>query len=344
MIKEHRPGSAMVYEPNPTYWRKTVVNGKEYQLPFIEELIIPIIMDYSTRLAALRTAQLDICQTIRPMNHASLIATSPEMEVKYYAFSAHPWISLRMDRPPFDNMRVRQAIAMATDPQVWEDGLYYMADKVNWWPVGPSAAGVFTPLEDQPEVTQKMFGYYPEEAKQILAEEGYPDGFSTSIMVRGESGGDAGSLLKDMWKQAVNVDVDITIEEAGDFARRTALRDFPQDCVWLNGPWEQYMECTRMHYLPGEFHNLAFYDNPYVTEQFNLAMTTTDKVAQDALMKEVINIVLEEGAFIPTGMQKTGNFYWPWIKNYSGEISHGRAQPPFALMWLDLDLKAEMGY
>ena len=59
MFKEYVVGSHISYKRNPNYWKKTTIDGVEYQLPFIEEMVKPVIPDVSTRTAALRTGKLD---------------------------------------------------------------------------------------------------------------------------------------------------------------------------------------------------------------------------------------------------------------------------------------------
>ena len=58
-IKEYVSGSHIAYQRNPDYWKTTVIDGKEYQTPFVDEMVWPFIADESTQIAALRTATLD---------------------------------------------------------------------------------------------------------------------------------------------------------------------------------------------------------------------------------------------------------------------------------------------
>ena len=57
IITDHVEDSQATYERNPNYWETTTINGKVYQLPFIDKLVTPVITDISTRVAALRTGQ-----------------------------------------------------------------------------------------------------------------------------------------------------------------------------------------------------------------------------------------------------------------------------------------------
>ena len=61
MVDEYVVGSHAKYLRNPNYWGTTTINGKVYDdIPFIDELVMPIIPDESTRIASLRTGGIDL--------------------------------------------------------------------------------------------------------------------------------------------------------------------------------------------------------------------------------------------------------------------------------------------
>ncbi|KKK75435.1 hypothetical protein LCGC14_2873730, partial [marine sediment metagenome] len=94
----------------------------------------------------------------------------------------------------------------------------------------------------------------------------------------------------------------------------------------------------------GGAENAAMYDNPVFTELFNTALLTVDLVAQKAIMEELFIIALDDVPYIPIGLVKWKVYWWPWVKNYYGESESLGVLPPVQFMWLDQDLKAEMGY
>jgi len=65
-------------------------------------------------------------------------------------------------------------------------------------------------------------------------------------------------------------------------------------------------------------------------------------MAQEALL-----LVLKEVAVVPLYPGSDGHFWWPWLKNYYGERNvgdWGNPMPILAHVWIDQDMKAEMGY
>jgi len=60
ILDNYVEGTAATYLKDPNYTReKTTINGKEYQIPFIDKLVIPTVLDEASWVAALRTAKID---------------------------------------------------------------------------------------------------------------------------------------------------------------------------------------------------------------------------------------------------------------------------------------------
>lgn len=94
-----------------------------------------------------------------------MLQTLPELAVYYFA--------LNQRFEPFQDPRVRQAVAMAIDRQAIIDGIYNGKDLLANSPIPPGLAGY------DPEL--QAYSYDPERARELLAEAGYPDGFDLTI-------------------------------------------------------------------------------------------------------------------------------------------------------------------
>ncbi|MDQ3396304.1 MAG: ABC transporter substrate-binding protein [Deinococcota bacterium] len=96
--------------------------------------------------------------------YEAMIETTPELAVFYWA--------LNQRFEPFQDVRVRRAIAMAIDREAILEGPYNGKDLLANSPIPPGLPG----YEELPGI-----GYDPEGARQLLAEAGYPDGFALTI-------------------------------------------------------------------------------------------------------------------------------------------------------------------
>jgi ABC-type transport system substrate-binding protein len=117
--------------------------------------------------------------------------------------------------PPFDDVRVRQAVAMGIDRQRIVDTFY---------PAGSEVASHFTPCaipngcEGQP-----WYDFDPEAARALLAEAGFPDGFETSLYYRDVVRGylpQVSNVAQDIQAQLLenlNINAEIVVMESGAF-------------------------------------------------------------------------------------------------------------------------------
>jgi len=96
----------------------------------------------------------------------------------------------------------------------------------------------------------------------------------------------------------------------------------------------------------GGFLNHGLYSSEAVDAKLALIAAETDYDKQMALVKEVSVMILYDVPQIPLYMSPSGHNWWPWVKNHYGEFSlaDGSFNELVPYMWIDQDLKAEMGY
>ena len=114
-------------------------------------------------------------------------------------------IYLTMDtyKPPFDNVKVRKALALAVDRQVIVDQVLQGAGVVGTTMSPPGFHGY------NPELANKYQYYDLEQAKKLLAEAGYPDGQGfprTPLWTRGGEWANVAEAVSAMLKQNLNLD------------------------------------------------------------------------------------------------------------------------------------------
>jgi peptide/nickel transport system substrate-binding protein len=108
-VKEWRRGEFVEYVKNPSYF----VKGR----PYLDGLRYPIIADRSLGTAALQTGRVDVSfpgDTTKPMADR-LRSASPQLVIKEVGTSVVDHLFVNTQRPPFDNLKVRQAISRAID-------------------------------------------------------------------------------------------------------------------------------------------------------------------------------------------------------------------------------------
>ncbi len=349
LLTNYTSGSAITYERNPEYWATDIINGKEYQLPFVDKVIVPVILDWATKIAALRTGKLDLVNRVPIVYRDSLLDSSPELLIRTYASGASEVIGMQHNDStiavkPFTDRRVRKALSAALDRETMVKEIYLEGD-VLVWPVGPVAEDVFIEWYDLPEDLSEFYDYNPEYARQLLADAGYPDGFDTELIWGAPTAQeeDLIAMILSYWAD-IGVDCKLKIVEAGASFAMSATKDFPQMFKYGMGSGDAlYMENWAN---PTANNNVANYNNPELTALFRYGQTLVTVEEQVPTMKEVSLWFLDEHPYIDLPAPRVSIYWWPWLKNYYGEVDAGFFGDATvgARVWLDEDLKEEMGY
>jgi len=348
MFEEYVPGSHMSYTANPNWYVKAHINGKEYQLPFVDELIFPIIPEAATQIAALRSGTLDFLEYVPVTEWEMLERTSPGLVWNRYSQGGA--VAAPMTRePPFDNVNVRRALMIGTDMTAIEKFTMAEGAPIYWEPILPQHPA-YVPLEEQPPEIQILYHYNPELAKEMLADEGYPNGFKTTLNITSMPvNQDMAALLADQWGK-IGIDVEINALEPVVYSTITYDKNFHGiSCSYSGTSGGENMNIPvllfKMAYTGG-WNNDGDYSNPALDELVDKMMTETDRDEIIRLEREAAYIYQNEAVKIPLSPIVGGHAWWPWLKNYYGEvcIADSGIGGILSYAWVDQVLKAKMGY
>ncbi|HLB27846.1 MAG TPA: ABC transporter substrate-binding protein, partial [Dehalococcoidales bacterium] len=352
MITDSVPGSLAVYMRNPNYWMKDPVGpGKGKQLPYIEGVRYLILPDASTRLAALRTAKIDHMYGVALEDALQFEKNSPQLkEAQRPVFGAAPF-GMRIDMPPFNDIKVRRATMMATDFEAIRQGLNAGRGEILTfpWPVAKGYEATYIGLDDprMPADIKELYTYHPDKAKALLKEAGYPSGLKVTAMMTSTEV-DYYSVLKDQWSK-VGIDLQFKIVEAG--TKTTLLSSSAHPEIVANGVPQARMYFFIVFFLGRDgVSNQSMVNDPKMNEgiaRVAKTMVTDEPAAMKIWGDELWLYVLGQAYYIPRPAAPTYTFWWPWLKNYAGEIqvgeSVGHENNWFKYIWLDQDLKKQMG-
>ena len=160
------------YEPDQFI---ELVRNEDYFLgaPLLERIIYRFYTDASTQLAALERGEIDALAyetLLLPVTEVERFANLPDIEVLAdMSMGAPAFLRFNHTEPPFDDVRVRQAMLHAIDRAGLVEAL---------WQGEARVADTMFPQEWTWPEDLDAYEYDPERARELLAEAGYPDGLA----------------------------------------------------------------------------------------------------------------------------------------------------------------------
>ncbi len=347
MFGEEVLGSYISFVRNPNYWRKTPIDGKEYQVPFMDKVVYPIIADEATHIAALRTGKIDFNDAVPITQLESLKATNPDLISASYILAGHN-LNFQHKEKPFNDRNVRRALMVGTDLAAFQPLGNVVGEPIHFYPILPSSTFVYTPQDKLPEDIQILYKYDPTLAKKMLADAGYPNGLTTSLHCENTAINlNKASLIKDQWSK-IGVTVNIKPHDSTNFA--TLERGVTYDGTLVGSdslvdPVGNVYELGHTR-TTGGWKNNGDWSDPNYDKLVSDMMYSLDEKEVNAMCKQAAEILLREVVAIPLFPEKTCHFYWPWIRNYYGEktIADLQAIQILSYAWIDQEMKKKMGF
>ncbi|HSB99340.1 MAG TPA: ABC transporter substrate-binding protein [Burkholderiaceae bacterium] len=344
-LQEYVQGNSLVFTKNPVYWDKEKIGSVDYKLPFVDKITYRVIKDETTLVTSLRTAKLDVLETVRWSNADELKKSAPKIQWSRRLSNGGQFVAMRMDQKPFDDIRVRRALNLAINRAEIVKSYYGGNAELLAWPMHPTYTGYFEPLEQMPDAVKELFTYNPAKAKQLLAEAGYPNGFTFKVQTT--SVNTEGDLLQMVaaYLDKVGVKMEIqTLEYAAYFSAMMTRTNAPGYFMFLGNT--NPTTALRKSFVKGQVWNPMQFSDPEIDQKMAEVYAEPDERVRQVKVRLMTRQVMEKAPviFLPSPYVYTG--WWPWVKNYGGELRAGseRPGPIHARMWVDQELKKKMGF
>jgi len=326
-FKNYVRGSYIEFERNPEYWKKG--------LPYMDGLKYYVIKDLSAQAKSMRGGRTHVeFRGFPPAEAEAIKAQLGDKVVVTYPKARINWgVAPNPDKKPFDDERVRKALSLAIDR-------YDMAKTLGPLTGLETVGGALLHPDSEwalsGEELQALPGYGKDfqanlrEAKRLLAEAGYPNGFKMVLTNRNVKLPyiDLGVYLISAWKK-IGVEAEHKLEESATWTQTRINRDFeiivdPSGSSTVADPDEMFTKFTT-----GGSANYSRFSEPLVDALYGQQKTEMNEEKRIQLVKEMQKRVLEKSWWIP-------GLWWTRIEVRSARI---RNYEPHPSHWLNRRLE-----
>ena len=345
ILKDYIAGVAATYDKNPNYWGSTTINGKQYQTPFISELRYPIISDESTLISALRVGKIDWAPRIKSIYATTLASSAPALiQNKYLGGQILFYRENRLKSQYLSNKTLRQALMIGTDLNAIAKTVYGGGEVVSW-PIESSVPG-YTPVDQMPAVQKQLFTYDAAKAKQMIIDAGYPNGFPLEIATATSDSAqiDIANALVDMWSK-INVKATIKILDSTVAANVYNDVSYKDGLLYAFGDVNPFVSFNQYRSDVAGATYAKTGEPVDFTAMYWAASAESDQTKRTDMIKQLNLAAIEDAGTIPFTNAYILNCYWPWLKNYYGEVeaSYYNQMPMVKIMWIDQTMKKSLG-
>ncbi len=317
-LKEYVPESHVIYTKHRGYW--------ESGLPYLDGFMFKVLTQEDARIAGLLTRSLDYAflsqegsDRLKGVAHVNVVR------------SLRAWVAMLRTNPsrkPWNDVRVRQALALALDRKAIIDKAAGGAAVLSGF-IPAGYGDWFTSAEKLP------WRHEPERARRLLAEAGYPQGFRTTIKASPQYPEfvSAAVVIAEGLKQS-GIDAQIIQMEWGQFVRETgATGGNNYDLAITAFVFRHDPDGYFRFYYHSKDPNNPGYLNPKVDDIMDKAVTSADRRERKRLYVELERVLFDEVPYIPLYTSYKVEAFQRRVKGYVPMFSDSRES--FKEAWIE---------
>ncbi|MBA8879588.1 ABC-type transport system substrate-binding protein [Phyllobacterium myrsinacearum] len=282
--------------PNKEYWDTK-------RVPKLDKLVLIPLPEPNTRVAALRSGEVDWIEAPAPDSIASLKDAGLTVVTNSYPHN-WTWHFSRVEGSPWNDIRVRKAANLAVD----RDGLNELL------------GGLSIPAQGFMPPNHQWFGnptfklsYNIEEAKKLMAEAGYgPDKrIKTKVIISSSGSGQMLPLAMNEYIQQTLAEIGIDVEyEVADWNTviniwRAGAKDPSAKgatainySYFIQDPFTGLIRHLQCNLAPPAGTNWGYYCDPEMDALFDKVRNTFDPVEQDKVLQQIHEKYVNEALFL----------------------------------------------
>jgi peptide/nickel transport system substrate-binding protein len=333
MLERYDPNVRLTFVRNPHYF----VQG----LPYADGVEVTIDEDPASRTASWLGGKYDFApeygMVVRRLDLDIAKQRKPGLQTAEFTVVFGGITYMKLDQEPFKDVRVRRALARAGN---WKEVL-----ETNAWSLGagvpnPAVPAAFRewsiPLDQLPPEGRALYEQSVADAKRLLAESGFPNGFKTPYETTAGYGPDYIDAVQVVLKnlKGVGVDAELKLKEYGAFLSSTIFGKFDKLAGGLFGAWADPDSYLYRIHVPGQILNANGVNDSKLTDMIKLQRRTFDVAKRRELLYDIQRYLSQQVYYI-YGPSPTAIAAWePYVKNFAPNFGHDYGGRLMAA-WLD---------
>lgn len=301
-LKEWQLGQRIVLEPNDAYYLEPKPSLKK--VTYLLGGGSPMTMYENDEIDITGVGLNDIERVKDPNNKLNKeYMESESLDVFYIGFNT--------TKPPFDDPKVRRALAMALDRDLLANdilqGLFAPAEGV----LPPGMPGYNDQLRGIP--------FDPGGARKLLDEAGGPDLLKDATLLTSGQGASPSDVLEAiiaMWEENLGVKITIEQEEFGSFLRDLDLGNFQMFSLGWIADYPDPQNFLEIKFYSQSGNNETKYANPQVDKLLEQGRKEQDEDKRFDLYRQAEEIIVQDSPWIPLYHTRAHALIKPWVKGF----------------------------
>ncbi len=322
MLESYKPNQSLTLVRNPNYF----VPG----LPYIDRVEMAVDEDNASRIAAFLAGKYDLGWefpgTINRSDWVQIADTlkkrRPTLRTMEFTSNVVNDFALRADKPPFNDVRVRQAISLAMNRKELIDATLEGVGVVNG-PVPAALTDWALPI-DQLGEGARYYKHDPAEARRLLAAAGYANGFPASVCFATYGSTLLVDTMELLLKQLKNVGIDAKLDQKEYGAYQASCRVGKYESMTF-GPLTPFLEPDNFlygQYATGEPRNRSHVHDPRLDDLLVRQRRLSDVKARREVINEIQRYLAKQQYYVHA---PTGTYIAVWdgaLKNYGPNLGY----------------------
>ena len=313
------PGVELVMEAFEGYWRRT---------PSVKRLVFKVITDETTRLAALKRGEVDIVYSIRG-ELAEELQRAPGLSLKPTVIQSPQWVAMldQWDpKSPWHDRRVRLAANLAVNRKTINEAITLGHSKLTY-SIIPSTFDFYW----QPPT----YPFDPAQAKKLLAEAGYPNGFDAGDYYLDVSYANVQeAIAADL--QRIGIRSKLTPRERASHWGTYADKKYKNLAYTASGAFGNAATRLEAYVIAGGSYVYGSY--PDIDSLFKDQAAELDRKKRETLLHKIQQLMHEKAMFIPIWELAFINGYGPRVQESGLGLIPGHA---YSAPYEDVKLKVK---